>query len=424
MRPFSLSRNGNRRRRSPLLALFSFVAVCFVVRLLWVRFSFRRHAIVAYFIQASESNYEQVPRLVGALCDPTQGSIIAVHIDASVPALLSENTVGAARANCPSARILVVPPEYVTYRGITLALNYISGATTLLQSGIHFEYLINLSGADYPTARPQLIAQLLAHAAPYRLSFAEWKPRQTWRRFARGRLGRIFVDTALVSYVNGDDDDNNNNGNSSRGQYFLPPNEDEGYPAAPPEWRNPAWPHVGFTVAKTSGWFIWHRELVEHLVLDGIPRRMYSAFALSDASDEHIYATLMWNSDYYRTRTVDNNWRNIFFIAPNGSYALADDGVSRKRQHPYFVDDVDDTTGELLFWDQLWNSPALFTRKVRREGNVTDMIDHHMLKTNPDSQQNVYERRLRGNFRTVLRNHFQTFPNATMLSHFRSVFVT
>jgi len=323
---------------------------------------------------------------------------------------------------CPAAQIFQVPHEYVTYRGITLALNYISGATTLLRAGVEFDYLINLSGADYPTARPQLISQLLSYTSPYRLSFVEWKPRETWRRFARGRLGRIFVDTALVSY--GDDDNDNSIKNSSRGEYFLPPNEDEGYPAAPPEWRNPTWPHVEFTVAKTSGWFIWHRELVEHLVLDSIPRRMYSAFALSDASDEHIYATIIWNDDYLRTRTVNNNWRNIFFIAPNGSYALADDGVSRKRQHPYFVDDVDDTTGELLFWDQLWNSPSLFTRKVRTQGNVTDMIDARMLKEYPDSKQKLYEQRLRGDFRSVLRNHFRTFPNATMESPFQSVFVT
>ena len=295
----------------------------------------------------------------------------------------------------------------MTYRGVTLALNYLAGATTLLRARVPFDYFVNLSGADYPTARPSLITSLLARAAPYRLSFVEWKPRKQWRRFARGRLGRIFVDTALVS--------------GRPGQYLMPPNEEEGYPAAPEKWRNPAWPYVGFTVAKTSGWFIWHRELVEHLVLDAYPRRLYAAFHLSDASDEHIYATAIWNSVYFRQRAVAHNMRSIFFVAPNGSYALADDGVSRRRQHPYFVDDVDDR-GQLLFWNELWRSPAFFTRKVRVGGSVTSKIDSEMLG-NDGGRRSEYERRLVESFDTILHKHFLEFPQvARKRPPFRSIF--
>lgn len=300
----------------------------------------------------------------------------------------------------------------MTYRGITLALNYLTGASALIQSGIHFDYFINLSGADYPTARPSLIADLLSTYAvqTHRLSFIEWKPQDKWHRFARGRLGRIFIDSALASGI--------------RGIYSLPPEEEKGFAAAPPEWRNPLFPHVGFTVAKSSGWFIWHRELVEYLLLGAAPRRMVGVFALSDAADEHIFASAVWNSEYFKSRSVPSNLRNIFFTAPNGSSALADDGVTRSKQHPYYVDDVDED-GKLLFWDELWGNPAFFSRKVRKNGLITDRIDSDILGITYQvdlRRRNDYEQRLRQSFLTQVNEHIRMMNIED--KKFKSIFKT
>ena len=413
LRNFYSKQIRRQRQRQPRALIIS-IAILLLLSFCIFRTSYQRsdsHVSVAYFIQASKTNVELVPRLIGALCDyTTPKPAFAIHLDASISPIFANRTIASCQNSCPHARILRVPPEYVTYRGVTLALNYLSGAATLLRARVQFDYFVNLSGADYPTARASLISSLLAHAAPYRLSFVEWKPRKQWRRFARGRLGRIFVDTALVS--------------NRPGLYLMPPNEEFGYPAAPEHWRNPVWPHIGFTIAKTSGWFIWHRELVEYLVLDAFPRKLYGTFHLSDASDEHIYATAIWNNAYYRERAVAHNMRSIFFVAPNGSFALADDGVSRRRQHPYFVDDVDDG-GNLMFWNELWNNPSFFTRKVRVGGSVTDKIDREMLGVG-GGRRNEYERRLVTSFESVLDKHFLEFPHVGRKRPppFRSLFVS
>lgn len=375
-------------------------------------------AVVAYFIQASASNAGQVPRLLRALCDiSAPHAPFALHIDASLNVTATARTFEAARdalckAGCASTALVAVPSEYVTYRGITLALNYLTGATALLRHRAHFDFFINLSAADYPTARPALIAQLLAAARKPRLSFIEWKAPVKWKRFSRGRLGRIFVDSALVS--------------GARGTYELPPDEERGYPAAPPEWRNPLYPHIGFEVAKSSGWFVWHRQLVEYLLVDAVPRKLVGTFSLSDASDEHIFATAVWNSAYFRKRAVPSNLRNIFFEAPNGSTALADDGITRSRQHPYYVDDVDEQ-GNLLFWDALWNSPAFFTRKVRPQGIITDLIDRHVLGIGEGAdhiRRANYEQRLKKTFYTLVNTHIKEHPDISSAPPFKSLFLS
>lgn len=370
--------------------------------------------VVAYLIQASPTNAHQLVRLFGALCDQhtANKAVYALHLDASISNDDADQLIEQVQNvllvhGCGESPLVLVPREHVTYRGITLTHNYLSGASALIQSRHHFDYFINLSGSDYPTVRTGVISELLTHSAPYRLSFFDWQQAEKWDRFGRGRLMRRFIDTALVAP-------------EIRGSYYVPP--DVPIPETEPEYLNPMYKHVWYQVAKSSGWFIWHRSLVEHFLLDGEARRTLATFAQSDASDEHYFATVVWNDDDLRQRTLPMNWRAVFFLAPNGSAPLAEDGITRSRQHPYYVDDVDDL-GRLLFWDRLQSTPAFFTRKVRPNGLITDNIDRHLLGPGPLRTQ--YESALRNAFISAVQFQVQNEPDLnTDNRQYRSAFIS
>lgn len=402
----------NRRRRSNLRRWSRFRSVqtssatvisAFTLVWLYCRYTARKQVIVAYFIQASVKNSKQVPRLVGALCD--RNAVFSLHLDVSIPSIIADDVTRSARKRC-SSRLILVPREHVTYRGITLSHNYLSGAVALFTARVNFDYFINISGADYPTVRTCFLTELLATASSYRLSFIDWHPQEKWRRFARGRLMRRFVDTALVAP-------------NLPGRYYTPPN-DIPLPETAPQYLNLQFEHIGWTVAKSSGWFIWHRSLVEHLLLDNRARNMLAAFAQSDASDEHYFATVVWNSPDLRSRTVPSNWRAVFFEAPNGSAPLLEDGITRSRQHPFYVDEEDEN-GHLLFWSLLQQTPAFFTRKVRDNGRITDEIDSHLLNGGPLRRR--YESLVRSSFKTSVQHHLDsTKLDIDESSPFQSVF--
>ncbi len=305
----------------------------------------QREVRIAYFVQVSGTNHPRLPSLLRALCEPGRRSTFAVHFDKSMPDSTVSEAEAASRsalsaAGCASSEMQLLPREHVTYRGITLTHNIISAAAHLLRSGAAFDYFINLSAADYPTARPALIRALLSQAdvRDHRLMFIAWSAESTWARFARERVARVHVDSALAS--------------GQHGQFFRYVRE------------NIIAPHVGFTVAKSSSWFIFPRDFVEHLVLDSAARRMLSVFAFSDIGDEHYFASVIWNDERFRARTVPTNFRSIFFSVPEGTAAPPADGVTRSHLHPFYVDKLDED-GQFLFWDRLVQRPGFFTRKLR-----------------------------------------------------------
>lgn len=305
-------------------------------------------ARIAYFIQVSSGNHVALPGLLGSLCDGVGKADFAVHFDASMPpgevlaaTRLAKRALRA--AGCAPTDIVPVPREHVTYRGVTLTHNILAGISALTRAGRQFDFFINLSAADYPAARPALVRRLLGRARARRLSFFGWAPKNTWEKFEKDRFTRAHVDTALAAGSEG-----------SR---------------KPQDFPSPLAASAGFTVAKSSSWFILSRELAEHFVMGAKPRRMLSAFALSDTADEQYFASVVYNDQYFAQRVVPDSFRAVFWYAPNGT---------RSWQHPFYVDEVG-KNGEPVFWESLLKRPAFFTRKVRGRGVFTERVDRRIL---------------------------------------------
>lgn len=332
-------------------------------------------ARLAYFIQVSPTNLAVLPRLLIALYDPQ--NVYAIHLDRKIPLTSAHSALLAAHravgrhygtgASQNVHNLLTVRSESVTYRGITMTINYLTGMNHLLAHG-EWDFFINLSGADYPTASQRLMRVLLGHAKG--CNFVEWKPRSTWQGFAERRLGQFYVDTGLGKLHGGESEYLDVSGRAVSRDNVV-------------SVRNPVWDRLDFTVAKSSGWFILSRRFCEHLRGDADVRKMVALMAFSDASDEHFVASVLWNGgEEWRTSVVGSNLRSIFFVAPNESFAIGEGGV-RSRQHPFWVDEVDEE-GKFIFWEKLLEWPGFFTRKVRGEnegggGGFRDRVDREMI---------------------------------------------
>lgn len=348
-------------------------------------------ARIAYFIQVSESNVALLNRLLLSLYDPC--NYYALHLDLKIDELKAfealrsaYETVGSRWGESDERNVRnmhIVQSEVVTYRGLTMTMNYLTGANRLLAAG-DWDYMINLSGADYPTASQKTIRRLLGQAGRGR-NFLEMKPRSTWAGFAEKRLGEFYVDTGLAKV------------RSATSNFVdLSGREISKHNAEGERVVNPLYGEIDFTVAKSSGWFILSREFCEHLRGDSAARKMLTVFAFSDASDEHYFASVLWNGGMrWRESVVNSNMRRIFFVAPNGSFVMGGDG-RRSRQHPFWVDEVGEN-GEFLFGEELKMKPGFFTRKVRGGRGFRAWMDQ--LVTNTD-----YERRLELQFEAVVED--------------------
>lgn len=356
-------------------------------------------ARIAYFIQVSNNNSANLPGLLRALCSGSGNADFAVHFDADIQSANLVRTTSAAidallSAGCTSTDLLLVPREHVTYRGVTVTHNILSGAVYLLSQARSFDYFVNLSGSDYPVAPPALTRQLLGEAASRRLSFIGWSDHKTWSRLSRRRLGRLYIDTGLASL-----------GRGIRVGHLG---------------ENPVASAIDFEVAKSSSWFILHRELLEHFVLGAWPRRVLALFAYSDIADEHYFATVVHNEEYFADRTIGTNWRAIFFRAPNGTSS---------GQHPFYVDEID-ADGEHTFWKELQSRPSFFTRKIHGPSELTKRIDRRMLGLEPSATAEEhkvareYAQNLAVAFRQKLYAHCKKHSHVHRAPRFRSAFAS
>lgn len=283
-----------------------------------------------------------------ALCDGAGLADFAIHFDASMSsaAVLSASRAAEQslqKSGCVPSDVIPIAREHVTYRGVTLTHNIISGLSALLLSGRPLDFIVNLSASDYPTARPALMRRLLGGAVGRRLSFIDWESPLLWKKFDLDRFQRAHIDTALAG--------------AREGRRWRT------------KFKSPLAKWAAFEVAKSSSWFIFSRELAEHLAQGAIPRLMLSAFALSDTADEHYFASVVHANEYFRKRTVPDHFRGVFFFAPNGTESI---------QHPFYVDETD-ATGEPVFWGPLLKRPRFFMRKVGASGTFTDRVDRRLL---------------------------------------------
>lgn len=274
-----------------------------------------------------------------------------------------------------------------------MAMNYLSGLTALLAKP-GWDFFVNLSGADFPTARQEIVQQLLGQVKGR--NFVHWKPRGSWQGFADKRLREFYVDTGLAKI------------HAEMGDYLNVEGEAIGKETKEVGVRNPIVQAVDFVIAKTSGWFVLSRAFCEHLRGDAGVRKMVALMAYMDASDEHMIGSVLWNSDRWRGSVVDGNLRSIFFVAPNGSFAMGEGG-RRTRQHPFWVDERNEE-GDWLFWKTLVEHPGFWTRKVRggTEGaGFREKVEKELMGKGADAWGNeceAYEERLTETFKAMVKD--------------------
>lgn len=352
----------------PLLLLFT---TAMAVKLILVsKRSGTRPARISYFVQVSPSSLALVPRLMRALWNPHNQYIL--HYDLKISENQTyESLVNIHRLLLPLrssssyyrlSNIHVCAREAVTYRGITLTLNFLTGVSTALNKTEDFDFFINLSSADFPTASQTTIQRLLSlHRGR---NFLEWKARADWEPFMKKRIGTFYVDTAIGKM-------------ESTGEYlFVDGSNVVDHPTVK-NVGNPMMETIEYVIAKSSGWVILSREFCEYVISDPFARKALVLMGYSDASDEHYFATLAWNKRVWRDSVVGDNFRSIFFIAPNGSFAMGE-GNKRARQHPFWVDEQDEE-GNWLFWDELRSRPGFFTRKVRDITGFREKVEREMI---------------------------------------------
>ena len=327
-------------------------------------------ARISYFVQVSPSSLSLVPRLIRALWHPHNQYIL--HYDLKISdnqtyeSLLNVHRVllplKASSSYESQSNIHVCAREAVTYRGITLTLNFLTGISTALNRTESFDFFINLSSADFPTASQTTIKRLLSlHRGR---NFIEWKARTDWEPFMKKRIGTFYVDTAIGKM-------------GSAGEYLFVDGSDVIDHPGVKNIGNPMMDRVEYTIAKSSGWVILSREFCEYATSDPFARKALVLMGYSDASDEHYFATLAWNERKWRESVVGDNFRSIFFIAPNGSFAMGE-GNKRARQHPFWVDERDED-GNWLFWDELRSRPGFFTSKVRDIAGFREKVEREMI---------------------------------------------
>ena len=129
---------------------------------------------LAYFIQISPANHPLLPRLLSSLYWPE--NYYMLHFDIAIPTATVHTTLVRTYSLLPfTHNVHILPSERITYRGMTMTLNFLSGLTALLSHP--WSHFINLSAADYPTVSQHTIRRLLTRAKGK--SFLEWKPRPT-----------------------------------------------------------------------------------------------------------------------------------------------------------------------------------------------------------------------------------------------------
>lgn len=118
---------------------------------------------IAYFVQITDDNIGNVPRLLSALYHPD--NIYALHADMRCAKERVDKINNLIAGNEKYDNVRLMPQTHVTHKVVTMVLNTVEGIVFLLQWSTKWTYFINLSGSDYPLLPQDGIIELL-HNTP------------------------------------------------------------------------------------------------------------------------------------------------------------------------------------------------------------------------------------------------------------------
>jgi len=303
---------------------------------------------LAIFIQAAGSNVGHLPRLLSRVHDA--GNVYAIHVDAKVPADTYEPIAAAIRANPAYTNVHLMPRSALTYLGISLVLNTLSAARHfLMDTGVPWTYFINISASDYPLVSADTMRT--AFGGPdlqaHRLSFVQnFLGDQHLANIRKFRLNKLTFDPALAA----------------------PPDSTADTRLAQTGLDNPLGrpSTFGLRYAAAEAWMALHRDFVVEAVTGDLGRQLLALLAPSLVPEEHYFAMLAANHPDLSARTAPDGMRGVVWEA-NGRRAAA---------RPFYVDEVNATTGEMHLAPRVLSMSTLFVRKMRDADNpLMDRID-------------------------------------------------
>ncbi|CAN8064208.1 unnamed protein product [Agarophyton chilense] len=236
--------------------------------------------------------------------------------------------------------VFLLPSDPVTYAGVSMLLNTLNAISTALEH--KWDYFINLSGADYPLLRPEIIRRLLGSPVVLkeRLNFLQSQEADKDRKwFINKRLGNLYLDTTLHS-----------------------PSTKQKGTLVNLNTTNPV-DITNVPFVKSEAWVILHRSFCVHAVFSASGRRLLLSYATARAPDELFFGTLLSKSEEFRPTMT---WDSLRFI----KWGLH----GTKWSRPGFLDELDNEIRE-----ELATSGALFARKFRDpDSRLMDFIDSHL----------------------------------------------
>lgn len=299
-------------------------------------------ANIAFFIQVSDMTVGHLPRLLARIYHTENA--YAIHIDRKVDESLAADTMASIFRAHPGYKrnVFVMPSELITYRGVSMVLNTINAMQTLLRNHAHWDYFVNLSGADYPLVSQHVMRSELGTQRGKRRNFITFTPNDKWAINIAYRMEGLYVDEALSFQT------------------------EPGSVTQLPRVQNPLARSLRIQYANAEAWMINSRELCEFVVSSGYARKLLLTFAYSVEASEHYFSTLVWNHPRFNRTIVRHAMRHVLWKFEG----------EHSGQHPYFVDAMGADGVNFRFQSVLDTSSNFFIRKLKRaDSAVMDFLD-------------------------------------------------
>lgn len=301
-------------------------------------------ANVAYFIQIAGNTAAHLPRLMRRMHHPR--NTYAIHFDKKMPlSVVRAAKEKLLRDNPTYARnVHFMKSELITYRGVSMVLNTIKAMKFLLDRNDDWDYMINISGSDYPLVTPLVQRRLLGKTVDRAFNFFTFAPPERWAQNLDFRTAHFYVDEAL-SFSDSPDTKVRQSGE-----------------------RNPLRDLMHIRYVNAEAWMINSRQFCNFVVSGAYARKLLLSQAFSVETSEHYFATLAWNHPRFNRTIVDHSLRSVIW-EHNGRSA---------GQHPFYVDEVD-AAGKFTFREAVRTAPQFFTRKFKQANSpLMDVLDDEM----------------------------------------------
>lgn len=299
-----------------------------------------QEANLAYFIQISSTTVSHLPRLLARIYHARNCYII--HFDKKVDTTLTNRVRTNMFKKNPHYRnnVKYMPPELITYRGVSMLLNTINAMRELLDFKSDWHYFINISGADYPLVSQTMMRQMLGRHLEKPLNFLTYAPPEKWEENIAYRVDNIYVDAALTF-------------------------QEEGGEVEQLEATNPLSRKMKLRYTNAEAWMINSRQLCDFVINSAYARKMLLTFAYSIEASEHYFATLIWNHRDLNRTIVNHAMREVIW-EHEGQLA---------GQHPFFIDEKK-RDGSYMFSQRMLTAPTFFIRKFKNaDSPLMDILD-------------------------------------------------